>query len=150
MRITRRFPSLFELTIALYSWQALLLYLYNDHLEFANLRSEGRAPSAAAVGIASPQCSPKSMYRLADKVCKCSGTTQTTLCLTSVVAQLGLADLKGEAFKAIEERLSKENIVKELFSDFTWRYVAIVCRFAPNDAGTNRCPQFVIFTARSP
>ena len=72
MRITRRFPSLFELTIALYSWQALLLYLYNDHLEFTNLRSEGRAPSAAAVGIASPQCSPKSMYRVAEKVVVCS------------------------------------------------------------------------------
>ncbi|KAI0093021.1 hypothetical protein BDY19DRAFT_902841 [Irpex rosettiformis] len=86
------------------TWQALLLYLYNDHIQFAPLRSEGqktRQPDPA-----NPSCSPKSMYRLASK--------------------LGLENLRQQAFAAIESALTKDNIVKELFSDFAWRYPEIL------------------------
>ena len=37
--------------------------------------------------------------------------------------QFGLGKLKAEARQALEARLSERNIVKEMFSDFTWRYV---------------------------
>ncbi|KAF7792335.1 hypothetical protein EIP86_003371 [Pleurotus ostreatoroseus] len=86
------------------TWQALLLYLYNDHLNFAPLHSEGRRQPDAMDD--KPRCSPKSMYRLADK--------------------LGLADPKQSAFEAIQRGLSRDNIVKELFSDFTWRYPEVL------------------------
>lgn len=48
------------------TWQALVLYLYNDHVGFAPLRTEGRAQGS----VDGQACSPKSMYRLADKVCR--------------------------------------------------------------------------------
>ncbi|KAF7792333.1 hypothetical protein EIP86_003369 [Pleurotus ostreatoroseus] len=40
--------------------------------------------------------------------------------------RLGLADLKQSAFEAIQRGLSRDNIVKELFSDFTWRYPEVL------------------------
>ncbi|KAI0342154.1 hypothetical protein BDW22DRAFT_1429642 [Trametopsis cervina] len=86
------------------TWQSLLLYLYNDYIEFAPLRSQrGHGVLLNPTGLS---CSPKSMYRLATK--------------------LGLEHLRQKAFQAIEQSLSKENIVKELFSDFTWRYPEIL------------------------
>ena len=98
------------------SWQALLLYLYNDFLEFAPLRSQrdvGR-PDARAVAT-----SPKSMYRLAAKVRPISGKKMSQA--PHVRWQLGLEQLKDKSFIALREVLSKDNIVEELFSDFTWR-----------------------------
>ncbi|KAI0694327.1 hypothetical protein BC835DRAFT_1349846 [Cytidiella melzeri] len=86
------------------TWQALLLYLYNDYIQFAPLRSEGQ-PSRLLT-FEDPSCSPKSMYRLA--------------------AKLGLENLKQKAYTAIEQALSKDNVVKELFSDFTWRYPEVL------------------------
>ncbi|EKM54427.1 uncharacterized protein PHACADRAFT_185353 [Phanerochaete carnosa HHB-10118-sp] len=81
------------------TWQALLLFLYNDFLEFAPLRSQGGRRTSFTNGVS---CSPKSMYRLATK--------------------LGLEKLRELSFGALEMALSKENVVEELFSDFTWRY----------------------------
>lgn len=37
--------------------------------------------------------------------------------------QLGLDALKEKSFAALTQALSRENIVDELFSDFTWRCV---------------------------
>ncbi|GJE95505.1 hypothetical protein PsYK624_116900 [Phanerochaete sordida] len=81
------------------TWQALLLYLYNDFLEFAPLRTQQAQRTTTPNAVS---CSPKSMYRLATK--------------------LGLEKLQDKCFAALEEALSKDNIVEELFSDFTWRY----------------------------
>lgn len=59
------------------------------------------------------------MYRLASKVRVLLYVS--ALALTCIAYQLGLEDLKQKAFIAIEQALTKDNIVKELFSDFTWR-----------------------------
>lgn len=42
---------------------------------------------------------------------------------TDLCEQLGLETLKGKAYEALKLALTKENIVDELFSDFTWRFV---------------------------
>lgn len=58
-----------------YSWQSLIFYIYTGQLEFAPLRSQipairdvnGKATERNR-SYQPPSCSPKSMYRLADKV----------------------------------------------------------------------------------
>ncbi|KIP08393.1 hypothetical protein PHLGIDRAFT_117263 [Phlebiopsis gigantea 11061_1 CR5-6] len=99
----RKSTTLFIPGSAYRTWQALLLYLYNDSLEFAPLRSQRDVARPDARAVAA---SPKSMYRLA--------------------AKLGLEQLKDKSFSALREVLSKENIVEELFSDFTWRYPEVL------------------------
>ncbi|KAJ7062244.1 hypothetical protein C8F01DRAFT_1136995 [Mycena amicta] len=81
------------------TWKALLYYLYTGRVRFMALRSESEPASEEPNGPTEPQCSPKSMYRLADK--------------------LGLADLQGLAFQSISSRLSENNIIQEVFSSFT-------------------------------
>jgi len=86
------------------SWRSLVLYLYSGEIHFRTLRSQGavsdkRPPSHLQ------SCSPKSMYRIADK--------------------LGLEDLKKKSAEAIRVKLSANNIVKELFSKFTSWYPEI-------------------------
>ncbi|EPQ57565.1 hypothetical protein GLOTRDRAFT_137867 [Gloeophyllum trabeum ATCC 11539] len=86
------------------TYKALIYYLYTGDVSFASLRSgypaiEGEERTPATGGSDdSPRCSPKSMYRLADK--------------------LGLEELKKKAFLAIKSELSGTNIVKEAFSRF--------------------------------
>ncbi|KAJ3527738.1 hypothetical protein NM688_g8089 [Phlebia brevispora] len=82
------------------TWQSLILYLYNDHVSFAPLRSGGSRRGERGC------CSPKSVYRLASK--------------------FGLNKLQETAKEAIRAGLSEQNIVHELFSDFTWRYPEII------------------------
>ena len=62
------------------------------------------------------------MYRLASKVI-CS-LVLLSLTLNATSYKLELENLKQQAFSAIELALTKDNIVKELFSDFTWRLVS--------------------------
>lgn len=63
--------ALFRYSYATYtsSLKALVFYLYTDEIAFAPLRSQGvdrlSCPTAAH---GAPLCSPKSMYRVADKV----------------------------------------------------------------------------------
>lgn len=49
----------------LFRWQALIIYLYNDRVSFASLRSSQKGSSTSAKVVT---CSPKSMYRLAARV----------------------------------------------------------------------------------
>lgn len=88
------------------TWQALVLYLYTDHIKFSSLKSDYFSFGNISSGEQEWPCSPKSMYRLAD--------------------QLQLDELKQTAKRAIESELSDTNIVAELFSDFTWRYPEIL------------------------
>ncbi|KAJ7032320.1 hypothetical protein C8F04DRAFT_1107890 [Mycena alexandri] len=78
------------------TWQALLYYLYTSKLSLSSasqpLESQSRTP----------QCSAKSMYRLADK--------------------LGLDALKAFSVLSIKADLSLENIIQQVFSKFTSRY----------------------------
>ncbi|KAJ6459647.1 hypothetical protein C8R45DRAFT_766046, partial [Mycena sanguinolenta] len=80
------------------TWKALLYYLYTRRVNFSPLKSEGPTELAAT----GPMCSPKSMYRLADK--------------------LGLEELRALALASITSRLSEENILEEVFSFFTSMY----------------------------
>ena len=57
------------------SWKAFIYYLYTGKVAFARLSSQKREPAASADVVrkeyfspAAPQCSPKSMYKLADEV----------------------------------------------------------------------------------
>jgi len=86
------------------TWQMLIVYLHNDLIEFSDLKSQRHSDSRSKTSELS--CSPKSMYRLADK--------------------FDLEHLKKLTSEAISSRLSSENIIQELFSDFTWRYPEIL------------------------
>nr|GAT50858.1 predicted protein [Mycena chlorophos] len=80
------------------TWQALIHYLYTNKIVFSST-------SGKAVAAINGVCSPKSMYRLADK--------------------LGLEDLKAQSFAAIKTRLSTKTVVRETFSAFTSYYAEI-------------------------
>ncbi|KDQ57700.1 hypothetical protein JAAARDRAFT_35385 [Jaapia argillacea MUCL 33604] len=103
--------------------RAFVIYLYTGEVSFHRQKSdlpEGEAEVEGKKGKkkrrggkeSSPTeekaddemsiCSPKSMYRLSDKV--------------------GLDDLKALSFKAIKDSLSPANVVKEAFSFFTSLY----------------------------
>ncbi|KAH7888629.1 hypothetical protein F5I97DRAFT_726519 [Phlebopus sp. FC_14] len=88
------------------TWHALVFYCYTGQISFCDLRSQvgpgGPFSRPKHDDGSPPPCSPKSMYRLADK--------------------LGIEPLKALAFAAIEERLSQANILDESFSKFTSMY----------------------------
>ncbi|TFK54321.1 hypothetical protein OE88DRAFT_1654944 [Heliocybe sulcata] len=83
------------------TYKALMFYLYTGEIKFRPLTSSQKrsAGDAVAQEHASRSCSPKSMYRLADK--------------------LGLEELKLLARDAIKSGLSEANILEEAFSKFT-------------------------------
>ncbi|OCH92494.1 hypothetical protein OBBRIDRAFT_791246 [Obba rivulosa] len=84
------------------TWQALVFYIYFGEVAFAPLKSQaGKAGEQQQAWLPS-LCSPKSMYRLADKY--------------------DLGDLKTRALEDIRSKLSTENIWTELLSRFTSRY----------------------------
>ncbi|KAJ6623630.1 hypothetical protein B0H10DRAFT_776067 [Mycena sp. CBHHK59/15] len=80
------------------TWNALLYYLYTHKIRF----TAGPRLRNLSVRSKIPECSPKSMYRLADK--------------------LGLDDLKARSLSSIKACLSRENIVREAFASFTSMY----------------------------
>ncbi|KAJ7751881.1 hypothetical protein DFH07DRAFT_523520 [Mycena maculata] len=81
------------------TWSAFLHYLYTEKIAFRTSESPGDPTSPT------PECSAKSMYRLADA--------------------FGLTDLKALALESLRSRLSVENIVDETFSSFTSCYPEI-------------------------
>ncbi|KAF8152854.1 hypothetical protein K438DRAFT_1987722 [Mycena galopus ATCC 62051] len=83
------------------TWKALLYYLYTRRVNFRPLKSEG----PKKITVDGPVCSPKSMYRLADK--------------------LGLEELRTLALASLSSRLSENNILEEVFSFFTSLYPVI-------------------------
>ncbi|KAJ7259805.1 hypothetical protein C8J57DRAFT_1720347 [Mycena rebaudengoi] len=80
------------------TWNALLHYLYTKKISFYNSSS----PSQPRGEL---QCSPKSMYRLADKY--------------------GLEELKKMALESIRAQMSTKTIVEEVFSTFAFTYAEI-------------------------
>ncbi|KAJ7838549.1 hypothetical protein B0H13DRAFT_2419353 [Mycena leptocephala] len=78
------------------TWRSLLYYLYTSKLSFSS------APPLARNEYRIPQCSAKSMYRLADK--------------------LGLDELKSISLSSIKTNLTPENVIQQVFSEFTSRY----------------------------
>jgi len=94
--------------VAYLTWRAFVFYLYFGKVNFLPLKSAVDEDRAAELERALndenavPPCSPKSMYRLAEKY--------------------GIAELQTLSFEAIRSRLSARNIVQEVFSRFTSRY----------------------------
>ncbi|KAJ7083874.1 hypothetical protein C8R44DRAFT_903564 [Mycena epipterygia] len=104
------------------TWKALLYYLYTRRVNFRPLRSEG--PKELAVH--GPACSPKSMYRLADKASDTIHCRFRCMLINNIfTAQLGLDELQALALAAISARLSEGNILEEMFSSFTSVYPVI-------------------------
>jgi hypothetical protein len=96
------------------------MYLYTDEIEFAPFGSEENRRSRSAE-IASrsndrfPRPSPKSIYRLADKVCSWYSRLDLRV-LTPL--QYDVPALKSLALDAIRGGLAKCDIVEEAFSIF--------------------------------
>ena len=82
-----------------------MYYLYTDEIAFASLKSQLRShdgpPNSAAVLKRPPLCSPKSMWRIADKY--------------------GLDKLKVLAKADMKQKVPSQNVVAELFSSFSTR-----------------------------
>ncbi|KAH9837753.1 uncharacterized protein C8Q71DRAFT_559596 [Rhodofomes roseus] len=91
------------------TWEAFLFYIYTGVIIFAPLTSNGteaRREFMLNYKANNPRrpkpCSCKSIYRIALK--------------------LDMADLKDLALKELKSQLSKDNIVKEIFTPFTSQY----------------------------
>lgn len=83
--------------------KALVAYLYTGEIDFAPLQSANARPAGQrGSAYEAPLCSPKSIYRLADRY--------------------GLGDLKKRALENLGAQLTADNILPELFSRFTSRY----------------------------
>ncbi|KAH7908473.1 hypothetical protein BJ138DRAFT_1115832 [Hygrophoropsis aurantiaca] len=93
--------------VALKTLKAMIYHCYTAQIYFSPLKS-----SAADKAGDKPllpdhlHCSPKSMYRLADKI--------------------GAEELKKQSLESIRSRLSKHNILDEVFSHFTSRYPEVL------------------------
>ncbi|RPD63870.1 hypothetical protein L227DRAFT_572310 [Lentinus tigrinus ALCF2SS1-6] len=85
--------------VAYRTWKAFIFYAYFDQIAFAPLKSQEQLAPERAAPFDPPPCSPKSMYRLAEKY--------------------GIEALKAKAAEDIKKKLSTENILTELFSSFT-------------------------------
>ncbi|KAK7682319.1 hypothetical protein QCA50_014523 [Cerrena zonata] len=99
--------------VAANTWEALLFYIYTGKVQFASLRSEGAEERMCAMKQHKhdhphrpPLCSPKSIYRLADKI--------------------GLDGLKAQALVELKKRLDSKMILDEIFSRFSSWYPDIL------------------------
>ncbi|KAI0745441.1 hypothetical protein C8Q76DRAFT_703670 [Earliella scabrosa] len=91
--------------IAYTTWKAFIFYSYFEELNFAPLKSEHKTRQRDEDPGNAPLCSPKSMYRLADKY--------------------DIAPLKDKAAADIKAKLSPHNILEEIFSSLTSLYAGI-------------------------
>jgi hypothetical protein len=106
---------------SLWSWNALLYYLYTKKVVFRALKSTKKREFAKARG-GPLECSPKSMYKLADAVrlLNIQFEYYLSLLLNPVrPLQFGLTELKALALASLKSQLSAKNIVREAFSSFT-------------------------------
>ena len=105
------------------SFQAFLLYLYTNSIEFAPFGSEeNRKSRSSEIAWTSeeqiPTPSPKSIYRLADKVPTLASSIFAT---ANCFVQYEVPALKQIALAEIGHGLQKCDIVQETFSVFTSR-----------------------------
>ena len=116
--------------IARVSFQALLRYLYTNKIEFAPWgsaeRRKARSHEIISESYGIPKPSPKSIYRLANKV-----STNTLRfhkkwnchCLPSL--QYDVPELKELALRQIRQDLSKCDITEEALSKYTSWFVVV-------------------------
>ena len=105
------------------------MYLYTSEIEFAPFGSKGNRRSRTSEIVTPsawniPRPSPKSIYRLADKVCPLS--TISVACPRHLVSdelalQYDVPALKNLAFDNIHRGLGKCDIIEESFSKFASR-----------------------------
>ncbi|KAI0075945.1 hypothetical protein K474DRAFT_1663579 [Panus rudis PR-1116 ss-1] len=88
--------------VAFTTWRALIYYLGTDDITFRSLKSTGNDRESNQATLTPPVCSPKSMYRLCDR--------------------LHIEPLRKKALDAIRAQLSPKNIFHEMFSPYTSRY----------------------------
>ncbi|KAI5835773.1 hypothetical protein K523DRAFT_411217 [Schizophyllum commune Tattone D] len=88
---------------AFQTWRALVLYLYTGEITFCALKSSGTCQASSE--LPPTACSPKSMYRVAH--------------------MLEMKDLQDRCLQNIKSQLDAKNIVKEIFSVFTSRYIEV-------------------------
>ncbi|KAH9938930.1 hypothetical protein B0H21DRAFT_52118 [Amylocystis lapponica] len=104
--------TIFVKDMAFRTWQAFIYYTYFEKVNFSPLRSQTGTSRKVVKGhrqtelYQPPLCSPKSMYRLADKY--------------------DLKDLRELAKNDIKQKLTEDNILVELFSHFTSNYSEIL------------------------
>ncbi|KAH7905851.1 hypothetical protein BJ138DRAFT_1226666 [Hygrophoropsis aurantiaca] len=91
--------------VALKTLKALMYHCYTAEIFFSPLKS-AVAEKGQSLHPERIYCSPKSMYRLADK--------------------LGSTELKRLSLQSIRSSLSKENILHEVFSPFTSSYAEVL------------------------
>ncbi|OJT01842.1 hypothetical protein TRAPUB_7707 [Trametes pubescens] len=94
--------------VAFKTFKALVYYAYTGEIGFATLQSARRAANKGDPVLPGPAlaCSPKSMYRLADKY--------------------GMVQLKDLAAKNIRSQLTSKIAMREVLSGFTARYPEII------------------------
>ncbi|KAI6164187.1 hypothetical protein EDD17DRAFT_379521 [Pisolithus thermaeus] len=90
--------------VAFRTWKALIFHIYTGRISFGPLRSQPSTGTSLRSGSAdhTPLCSPKSMYRVADKY--------------------DLKGLKALARANIQSKITAQNVVPEVFSTFASRY----------------------------
>ncbi|KAI0633355.1 hypothetical protein C8Q77DRAFT_1114493 [Trametes polyzona] len=94
--------------IAYRTFKAFVYYAYTGEISFTTIRSARRTSGSGSIlpDKSTLACSPKSMYRLADKY--------------------GMVALKDLAAKNIKSQLSSGMVLHELFSRFTARYREVI------------------------
>ena len=96
------------------------MYLYTDAVYFAQFGSKVNRRSRSTEIVTPPDdkvpTSPKSIYRLADKVC-----VRSQRCPQSISLQYDAPALKTLALNQIRSELAKCDIVEEVFSRFASR-----------------------------
>ena len=122
-------------------WSSVFLYVYTGQITFTAIGSQdvpsktmgtqdghsldGRYTPHDSGGLSVPPpntvvgnpCSPKSIYRLAEKVC--SAPFLEFIVTDKPFTQVGLTELCDTAFEDIQSKLDENNIIGELFSPFT-------------------------------
>ncbi|KAF8893869.1 hypothetical protein BD779DRAFT_957150 [Infundibulicybe gibba] len=102
-KVSRRIGRIVYIPDAAYkTWKALIWYLYTGKIDFLPLRSQGQDPPPTTIDIFRPTCSPKSMYRLADK--------------------LEIPELRSLSLAALRSGITQSNVMQELFCRFTSLY----------------------------
>jgi hypothetical protein len=110
------------------SWRSLFFYMCTDIIRFAPLKSQGidvraRHIQEQTMQDKPPPCSPKAIYSLATAV------SFGAICIgfrgnPTLKIQLRIPALRDLAFEDIRSKITKENVVTELFSGHTSRLVS--------------------------
>ncbi|KIJ07649.1 hypothetical protein PAXINDRAFT_158360, partial [Paxillus involutus ATCC 200175] len=109
---------------AFQTWYTLINYLYTGKVTLLPPRSLKipMQPQRSSTGTKDePECSAKSMYRLACKVSARSNIPESDADAKNM-RKVGLDDLRDEAFASIRSNITENNVLQELSSSLVSRY----------------------------